>query len=631
MLMTVCGFAQTGTPVPELSALDNIMQQALGRYSVQGGALAVVKDGHLIFARGYGLADAEAQQPVVPTSLFRWASISKTLTATAIVRLVEDGKLSLDTPVWSILGQFAPYNGRWGDSRLGAITVRQVLHHTAGWDRMISGDPVGGDRTVEIARATNSAFPPSRDAVIRYMLAQKLDFEPGSRFAYSNFGYMVLGRVIEKISGQPYEDYVRQTLLQPMGLPQVQQGKSTLAGRLPGEVKYYDYPGAPMVQSYVSAAREKEPAPYGVSSFDLNDADGGWVGSVVDLAKFTAMLDGTRPRRAVSVESWAAMLAQTPRNTWVDAVGSYGLGLFVTPQLGGLTWDHGGSYPGTRSYFWRFANGICYVFLFNGDSKDQNSLIVDVANSVFSVLANLTNWPDHDLFPEYYPPRIADSGVVNAASFQPGGLAPGSLVMVTGSDLGGMSADPEVVLRDGAGIERRAEKLYAAPDQLNIVLPNDSETGDAALLVRRENWQEARAGVLIANVSPGLFAVNAAGLAAASLVRDRPGRESAWEAIFRVEESGTIVPQPISFADESERLSLVLYGTGLRRRSGAATVSVQIGEFALSPEYCGPQAQFSGLDQANVVLPRGLAGSGSVAVRVIADGVVSNTVYVTFR
>jgi N-acyl-D-amino-acid deacylase len=229
--------AQTGTPVPALSSLDGVMQQALARYSVKGGAIAVVKDGHLVFARGYGWADSEAQLPVQPDSLFRWASTSKTLTATAVMRLAENGELNLDTPIFEILGQYSPYNGKLGDSRLASVTVRQVLHHVGGWDRMISGDPVTGDLTLDISSSTRSSFPPSRDAVIRYMLAQRLDFEPGSRFAYSNFGYMLLGRVIEKISGEPYADCVR-SILATMGLPRIQPGGSTLASRLPGEVRY---------------------------------------------------------------------------------------------------------------------------------------------------------------------------------------------------------------------------------------------------------------------------------------------------------------------------------------------------------------------------------------------------------
>ena len=253
LALGVSATAQTGTPVPSLAALDDIMQQALQRYGVHGGALAVIKDGRLVFARGYGLGDVAARVPVQPESLFRWESMSKTVTAAAIMRLVEDGKLNLDAPVFNILNQYSPYNGRWGDGRLSGITVRQLLQHTAGWDRLVSSqaDPVDGEGTVLAATATGSAFPPSIDTVIRYMLAQRLDFTPGTRWGYSPFGYELLGRVIEKVSGQSYVAYVRQAILDPEGLSSVQKGSSHLSGRLAGEVKYYDYPCAPLIRSYV--------------------------------------------------------------------------------------------------------------------------------------------------------------------------------------------------------------------------------------------------------------------------------------------------------------------------------------------------------------------------------------------
>ena len=160
LALGVSATAQTGTPVPSLAALDDIMQQALQRYGVHGGALAVIKDGRLVFARGYGLGDVAARVPVQPESLFRWESMSKTVTAAAIMRLVEDGKLNLDAPVFNILNQYSPYNGRWGDGRLSGITVRQLLQHTAGWDRLVSSqaDPVDGEGTVLAATATGSAF-----------------------------------------------------------------------------------------------------------------------------------------------------------------------------------------------------------------------------------------------------------------------------------------------------------------------------------------------------------------------------------------------------------------------------------------------------------------------------------------
>ena len=137
------------------------------------------------------------------------------------------------------------------------------------------------------------------------MLAQRLDFAPGSRFAYSNFGYVLLGRVIEKIGGQPYDSFVRKTLLDPYGLPRVQKGASLLAGRLPGEVKYYDYPGAPLISSYLSPAREKVPAPYGVS--ELRTARRRWLGRFGyrpgEVSRHAGRRASTRPRSAQTVSA----------------------------------------------------------------------------------------------------------------------------------------------------------------------------------------------------------------------------------------------------------------------------------------------------------------------------------------
>jgi uncharacterized protein (TIGR03437 family) len=343
------------------------------------------------------------------------------------------------------------------------------------------------------------------------------------------------------------------------------------------------------------------------------------------------MLDGTRPRAPVGSASFAAMIAQTPRNTWVDSMGWYGFGLFAVPQLGGITWSHGGSLPGTRSYFFRFANGICYAFLFNGDSKDQTSLTSYTSQSVWDALAAVTDWPDQDLFPQYYPPRVAPSGAVNAASFESGPLAPGSLITVTGVDLGGKDAAASVSLRDAAGVEHQLHLLYSGPGQLNSVMPGDSLAGDATLIVRREGWPDAVAPVPVAPVSPGLFTLNAAGLAAASLVRSRPGQPQSWEPVFQIDEAGNPVARPIAFGASDEDLSLVLYCTGVRGHRAAEPVAVQIGNVAVVAAYAGPQPEYEGLDQVNIRLPGIIAGAGEVKITVNVDGVRSNPARLTFR
>ena len=595
----------------------------------------MVKDGHLIFARGYGLADAEAQEPVQPDSLFRWESMSKTVTAVAIMRLVEDGKLNLDDPVFTILNQYSPYNGRWGDSRLTGITVRQLLQHTGGWDRLTSlqADPVDGEGVVKATSATHSSFPPSIDTVIRYMLAQRLDFAPGARFAYSPFGYELLGRVIEKISGQPYATFVRQRVLDPLGLDRVQQGSAHLEGRLPGEVKYYDYPGAPRIHSYVSSAREMQPRPYGFQDFDLTDSAGAWVGSAIDAAKLVAMLDGSRPRAPIGPDSFQAMLKQSQPQTWIDANSWYGFGLFVWPLGDGLLWGHGGYNPGAQTYFYHWPNGAVCAFLFNttGTDSSPTGATAYVSPAIRDVLSAITNWPDHDQFPRYYRPRIAPSGVINSASSQAGPLSPGSVITVSGVDLGGKDAAMEVSLRDAGGAQRQLNLLYGGPDQLISVLPGEAAAGDATLLVHREGWPDAEAALHLAMVAPGLFTTNQSGLAAASLVRSRPGQQPSWEQVFPWDEAGHIVAKPIAFVGDDEELVLILYCTGVRGRRAEQGVAVEIGGLTVGATSAAPQGQYPGLDQVTVRLPRGLAGAGEVSVSVEIEGAMSNTVSLTFQ
>ena len=128
--------------------------------------------------------------------------------------------------------------------------------------------------------------PPARcEIVIRYMLGQRLDFEPGTGYAYSNFGYCVLGRVIEKITGQGYEEYVKTTVLQAMGVNRMRIGRTLPEGRADGEVRYYDYPGAPL-RERVFPGMGQCPGPYGSFYLEAMDSHGAWIASALDLMRF---------------------------------------------------------------------------------------------------------------------------------------------------------------------------------------------------------------------------------------------------------------------------------------------------------------------------------------------------------
>jgi uncharacterized protein (TIGR03437 family) len=368
-----------------------------------------------------------------------------------------------------------------------------------------------------------------------------------------------------------------------------------------------------------------------VLDLDLNDASGGWVGSVIDLAKFTSMLDGARPRGLLTQPSFASMVEQTPNGRIPDSPSWYGFGLFVVSQLGGVTWSHGGAAPGTNAWFYRFANGVGYVFVFNGATEDHVYPNAYTAQPVWDTVAAVRVWPEHDFFPRYYPPTISNGGALNAASFQPGPLAPGSLSTILGVDLGGRDSGVSASLSDAAGAEWKLELLFSGPGQLNTVLPGEVTPGEATFRVQRDGWPSVSVATPIVAVAPGVFTLNPVGLIAASLVRSIPGQPQVWESVFDIDPGGNVIGKPIVFGVEGEDVSLVLYCTGVRGRGSLRAVNVLIGDLSLPVSYAGPQFQYAGLDQINVRLPRTRAGAGSVSVRVEVDGLASNIGVLTFR
>src|SRR5262249_597541 len=150
-------------------------------HGVPGAALAVARGGCLVLARGYGLADVERQEPVLPSSLFALQSVSKTLTAIAVMQLVEAGKVTLDAPVFPLLNP-APPPGATADPRLAEVTVRHLLNPSAGWPTQPHNDP--RDQQDFVTRRLNVAPPPTAEHLVRVWLEVPLDFAPGTRQEY---------------------------------------------------------------------------------------------------------------------------------------------------------------------------------------------------------------------------------------------------------------------------------------------------------------------------------------------------------------------------------------------------------------------------------------------------------------
>jgi N-acyl-D-amino-acid deacylase len=180
----------TGATDANLAGFDKLMTSFIRKHELPGGALAVAKDGRVIYSRGFGYADRDKKEPVQPDALFRIASVSKPLTAAAVLQLVEHKKLKLDDTVFDVLHLDEPSGVKF-DERWHKVTILQLLQHTGGWDRDKSFDPMF--HSPAIVKELQIETPADAHAVIRYMLRQPLDCEPGKEYHYSNFGYCLLG------------------------------------------------------------------------------------------------------------------------------------------------------------------------------------------------------------------------------------------------------------------------------------------------------------------------------------------------------------------------------------------------------------------------------------------------------
>ena len=359
----------TGECQPGMSYFDRAMIRLMEKWKVPGGSLAVLEEEEVFLARRYGYADAEQDEIVQPGSLFRIASVSKPLTAVAVLKLAEEGKLQLDAPVFQVVDHLHPAAGAEMDPRLELVTIRHLLEHTAGWDSAVSFDPMFQSR--EIAQEMGMDAPADCAAIIRYMLGKPLDFDPGSRYSYSNFGYCVLGRVIEQVSGQSYEDYVQTQILAPIGIEDMRLGKSLPSDRFPGEVRYY-HNDLVLTQSVYPELSEPVPWPYGGFYLEAMDAHGGWLASAVDLAQFASALEGDSSTPVLSPESLLQIFSR-------NETSSYAYGWKVPHEGNRASWWMTGSMPGTSVVLYRTSSGLIWAALFNASPDTPgDEFLVDV-------------------------------------------------------------------------------------------------------------------------------------------------------------------------------------------------------------------------------------------------------------
>ena len=237
-----------------LPAMDAVVDSFMTRWSLRGVSLSVMRNDSLLYARGYGRADAS--KPMTPGTLLRMASVSKLITAVGIMKLQERGKLVLDTPVFGPFGILDGYDQYITDDNYYLITVEHLLRHQAGFTQK-GGDPMFS--TPAMMRAIGTSKAPTQEQLTRYLLRRPLAYLPGTDQEYSNFGYLLLSMIIEKITGESYEAWTKREVLEPAGCTDFHIAPSTGAARWSAATAATTSTGCP-APAPGSAPRRNSPA-----------------------------------------------------------------------------------------------------------------------------------------------------------------------------------------------------------------------------------------------------------------------------------------------------------------------------------------------------------------------------------
>jgi len=337
--------AQTDPGFPKL---DSAIQSKMIQFHIPAVSIAIVKNEKLVYVQSYGYADREKGEKATTDNLYRLASISKPITHLAIFMMMQEGKLRADQRVFgpgSIFGN--DYGPVPPGSQKDLITVQHLLDHKSGWINNPT-DPMFTDGSLS-----------QRELIVDLLANRPLSNKPGMNNSYSNFGFMLLGRIIEKISGMSYEAYVKKEILKPCGITDMTIGGNTLADRLPKEVKYY----------------QMEYNPYGMNISRM-DANGGWVATATDLARLIVRIDGMKK------------VADLIRPE-----------LLRTSYFGYQNWLFNGSLPGTSTTLSRVDDEYSLVMLANTRTEQNPQSIL---NSLYTAMKQQIMirevWPSKNLF-----------------------------------------------------------------------------------------------------------------------------------------------------------------------------------------------------------------------------------------
>ncbi len=379
----------TGREVPALAKFDQEMTNMLKQNKARAASLAIAKDGRLVFARSYTWA--EPGYPVTtPFSAFRIASCSKPLTAIAIFQLMDRKKIGFLNSVKDLQGFPSLPNSQAISNEFQQVRVDWLLSHRTSW----------GDVQQDEAAAAflKTPLPISKYNLAAYNLAQGIP--QTQTFGYSNFGYSILGMLIEKVSGVSYHQYVKTQILAPLGITSARMAKPLWSQRSNIQVRYHDE-YLRLQKSRADGSGKLLPLPYGGENLTAFDSFGGWEMSAAEYVRVLAELS-KKSQCSLLKDNYNMMFSRPPtgyNDTTKKSEVGFGWGWWYQP-LGDTpfgksvnSYSHGGYLPGAQTWICHRTDGIDIVAFYNGDRTmpDLNA----IANSI-----PVASWPAHDLFVE---------------------------------------------------------------------------------------------------------------------------------------------------------------------------------------------------------------------------------------
>ena len=338
-----------------LKGLDDKVKRYMQEWRMQGAQLSIIKNDSLVYAKGYGWADKEKKVEMQPSHIMRLASVSKLVTATGIMIMQEQGLLSLKDTVFGDRGILCDsvYTKAIKDKNIFKITVEDLLRHKGGFSTS-AGDPMFSTRT--IMRQNHLKTPPDHETLTKIVLGRNLDFVPGTSQYYSNFGYLLLSMIIEKVSGETYEKWIQKNVLKPAHCNDFHIAENYYKNKYKNEVRYYVPSNEPTVSEYNNSGNSVVRC-YGGNDIHALSGAGAWVASTPELARLVASIDVRRAvKDIVNRESIHQMVQYFDPDT-------YSLGWNDTdPEKG---WKRTGTFSGTTALIMYDPDGECWIFASN--------------------------------------------------------------------------------------------------------------------------------------------------------------------------------------------------------------------------------------------------------------------------